>query len=242
MTTEPLPILPADPADPADEYAMRLALDQAQNAWLVGEVPVGAVIMRAGQVIATGYNRPITTHDPTAHAEIVALRHAAQLLGNYRLPECELYVTLEPCAMCAMAMMHARLKRVVFAAPDPKTGVAGSVLDLFGQKQLNHHTALHGGVLADASSRLLREFFAERREAARQLREARRRAAVDAAIGAGPAGDGLGLDVDAVDTLSALPEVQEFPEIPVGDAQYLSLNSDPSRDDTQDNMQDDKQR
>ncbi|HEY1395334.1 tRNA adenosine(34) deaminase TadA [Roseateles sp.] len=233
MTTESPTILPADPAD---EYAMRLALDQAQNAWLVGEVPVGAVIMRAGQVIATGYNRPITTHDPTAHAEIVALRHAAQLLGNYRLPECELYVTLEPCAMCAMAMMHARLKRVVFAAPDPKTGVAGSVLDLFGQRQLNHHTALHGGVLADASSRLLREFFAERREAARQLREARRRVAVDG----GPAGEDL--DVDAVDTLSALPEVQEFPEIPVGDAQYLSLNSDPPQDNMQDHMQDDKQR
>ncbi|WP_431104842.1 tRNA adenosine(34) deaminase TadA [Roseateles noduli] len=211
---------------------MRLALDQAQNAWLVGEVPVGAVIMRAGQVIATGYNRPITTHDPTAHAEIVALRHAAQLLGNYRLPECELYVTLEPCAMCAMAMMHARLKRVVFAAPDPKTGVAGSVLDLFGQKQLNHHTALHGGVLAEASSRLLREFFAERREAARQLREARRRAAVDT----GATGDGL--DDAGLDTLGALPEVHEFPEIPVGDAQYLPMNSDPS----QDNTQDDKQR
>jgi tRNA(adenine34) deaminase len=235
MTTESPQILPAAPADPADEYAMRLALDQAQNAWLVGEVPVGAVIMRGGQVIATGYNRPITTHDPTAHAEIVALRHAAQLLGNYRLPECELYVTLEPCAMCAMAMMHARLKRVVFAAPDPKTGVAGSVLDLFGQKQLNHHTALHGGVLADASSRLLREFFAERREAARQLRDARRSAA-GAGTSVGAAGEGL--DVEAVDTLSALPEVQEFPEIPVGDAQYLSMNSDPS----QDNMQDDTQR
>jgi tRNA(adenine34) deaminase len=235
MTTESPPILPADPADPADEYAMRLALDQAQNAWLVGEVPVGAVIMRAGQVIATGYNRPITTHDPTAHAEIVALRHAAQLLGNYRLPECELYVTLEPCAMCAMAMMHARLKRVVFAAPDPKTGVAGSVLDLFGQKQLNHHTALHGGVLAEASSRLLREFFAERREAARQLREARRRTAVEPGAAGSLVG---GLDVDAVDTLSALPEVQEFAEIPVGDASYLSMNSDPS----QDNLQDDTQR
>jgi tRNA(adenine34) deaminase len=230
MTTESPQILPADPAD---EYAMRLALDQAQNAWLVGEVPVGAVIMRAGQVIATGYNRPITTHDPTAHAEIVALRHAAQLLGNYRLPECELYVTLEPCAMCAMAMMHARLKRVVFAAPDPKTGVAGSVLDLFGQKQLNHHTALHGGVLADASSRLLREFFAERREAARQLREARRRATDETGSGDAEAGLGGAFDADALDTLSALPEVQEFPEIPVGDAQYLSMNSDPSQDDTQ---------
>ena len=120
------------PFSPADEYAMRLALDQAQNAWLVGEVPVGAVIMRAGQVIATGYNRPITTHDPTAHAEIVALRHAATLLEKHRLPECELFVTLEPCAMCAMALMHARFRRVVFAARDPKTGVAGSVVDLFG--------------------------------------------------------------------------------------------------------------
>src|SRR6218665_913801 len=161
-------------SSPSDEHPMRIALDQAQNAWLVGEVPVGAVIMRAGQVIATGYNRPITEHDPTAHAEIVALRHAATLLGNYRLPECELYVTLEPCAMCAMAMMHARLKRVVFAAPDPKTGVAGSVIDLFAQKQLNHHTCIEGGVMAEASAQLLREFFAERREAARKRREAAR--------------------------------------------------------------------
>src|SRR5688572_3711975 len=155
---------------PADEYAMRIALDQAQNAWLVGEVPVGAVITRGGQVIATGYNRPITTHDPTAHAEIVALRHAATLLENYRLPECELFVTLEPCAMCAMALMHARLKRVVFAARDPKTGVAGSVIDLFGQPQLNHHTAIEGGLMADASAQLLRDFFNERREAARARR------------------------------------------------------------------------
>lgn len=158
----------------ADEYAMRIALDQAHNAWLAGEVPVGAVVMRAGQVIATGYNRPITTHDPTAHAEIVALRHAATLLGNYRLPECELFVTLEPCAMCAMAMLHARIKRVVFAASDPKTGVAGSVLNLFAQPQLNHHTCIQGGVLADASAQLLREFFAARREAARERRAALR--------------------------------------------------------------------
>lgn len=146
-----------------DEYAMRIALDQAQNAWLVGEVPVGAVILREGQVIATGYNRPITTHDPTAHAEIVALRHAAQLLENYRLPECELFVTLEPCAMCAMALMHARFKRVVFGARDPKTGVAGSVLDLFAQATLNHHTAVQGGVMEEACGDLLRRFFAERR-------------------------------------------------------------------------------
>lgn len=158
----------------ADEYAMRIALDQAHNAWLAGEVPVGAVIMREGQVLATGYNRPITTHDPTAHAEIVALRHAAQLLENYRLPECELFVTLEPCAMCAMALMHARFKRVVFAAHDPKTGVAGSVLDLFGQPQLNHHTLVQGGVLADASSRMLKAFFAERRAQIRAERDALR--------------------------------------------------------------------
>ena len=143
---------------------MRLALDQAQNAWLVGEVPVGAVILRQGQVIATGYNRPITEHDPTAHAEIVALRHAAQLLANYRLPECELFVTLEPCAMCAMALLHARLKRVVFGASDPKTGAAGSVLNLFEEPRLNHHTSLVGGLLANDCGKTLQDFFAERRE------------------------------------------------------------------------------
>lgn len=156
----------------ADEHAMRLALDQARNAALVGEVPVGAVILRAGQVIATGYNRPITEHDPTAHAEIVALRHAAHLLGNYRLPECEIFVSLEPCAMCAMALLHARLKRVVFAAGDPKTGAAGSVVDLFAEPRLNHHTRLEGGLLADESGALLREFFEERRQMHRRRREA----------------------------------------------------------------------
>jgi tRNA(adenine34) deaminase len=161
----------ADESAERDRAAMRIALDQAHNAWLVGEVPVGAVILREGRVIATGYNRPITTHDPTAHAEIVALRHAATLLGNYRLPDCELFVTLEPCAMCAMALMHARLKRVVFGAADPKTGAAGSVLDLFAEPQLNHHTDVEGGVLADASGVLLRAFFAERRQAPRAERE-----------------------------------------------------------------------
>jgi len=161
------------------EAAMRLALDQAHNAWLAGEVPVGAVIVRRDaegrpQVVATGYNRPITTHDPSAHAEMVALRHAAQLLGNYRLPECELYVTLEPCAMCAMALIHARLRRVVFGATDAKTGAAGSVLDLFAEPRLNHHTQLLGGVLEVPCSTLLRDFFVERRAQGRALRAARR--------------------------------------------------------------------
>ena len=154
---------------------MRLALDQALNAQLAGEVPVGAVIMRMvdglPQVLATGYNRPVTTHDPTAHAEIVALRHAAQLLENYRLPGCTLYVTLEPCAMCAMALMHARLDRVVFAAADPKTGAAGSVVDLFAQPQLNHHTTVQGGLMAGPAGRLLRDFFAQRRAVLRPVRE-----------------------------------------------------------------------
>ena len=155
---------------------MRQALDQAQNAWLVGEVPVGAVILRddadgVPQVVATGYNRPITTADPTAHAELVALRHAAQLLDNYRLPDCTLVVTLEPCAMCAMALIHARFKRVVFGARDPKTGAAGSVLNLFALTQLNHQTRVAGGCLETECGSLLREFFAERR-AAHKARQA----------------------------------------------------------------------
>ena len=194
---------------PVDEWGMRLALDQAHNAWLVGEVPVGAVIVRPGidgpKVIATGYNRPITTHDPTAHAEIVALRHAATLLENYRLPECELYVTLEPCAMCAMALMHARLRRIVFGAWDPKTGAAGSILDLFGHGGLNHHTEVVGGVMAEACGALLREFFAERR--ARQRAE---RDAADAQPGA-IAGGGAGREPQDI-------PAGEATELPGGEA------------------------
>lgn len=161
------PAMPAEPA-PADLAFMRLALEQAALARADGEVPVGAVVVKDGEVLAVGYNQPIGRHDPTAHAEIVALRLAAEKLGNYRLPGCELYVTLEPCAMCSGAMMHARLARVVYAASDPKTGVCGSVLDLFVHDVLNHHTEVVGGVLAAEASTLLKGFFAERRAAARR--------------------------------------------------------------------------
>lgn len=148
-----------------DALFMRQAISQAHNAWALGEVPVGAVVVKDGEIIATGFNQPIGTHDPTAHAEIMALRAAAEILGNYRLPGCELYVTLEPCAMCSGAMMHARLSRVVFGAPDPKTGACGSIVNLFEQEKLNHHTDVVGGVLAEECGILLKEFFAERRRA-----------------------------------------------------------------------------
>lgn len=148
---------------------MRQAISQAHNAWALGEVPVGAVVVRDGEIIATGFNQPIGTHDPTAHAEIMALRAAATVLGNYRLPGCELYVTLEPCAMCSGAMMHARLARVVFGASDPKTGTCGSIVNLFEQEKLNHHTEVVGGVLAEECATLLKEFFAERRRAAQRV-------------------------------------------------------------------------
>jgi tRNA(adenine34) deaminase len=149
----------------SDAGFMRLALTEAQAAATAGEVPVGAVLVRQGQVVATGRNAPLAGHDPTAHAEIVALRAGAQALGNYRLDDCELYVTLEPCAMCSGAMLHARLKRVVFGATDPKTGAAGSVLNLFAERALNHQTVVQGGVLSDDCSALLQSFFQARRRA-----------------------------------------------------------------------------
>ncbi len=154
-----------------DEQAMRLALAEARAAAAAGEVPVGAVLVKDGRVIATGRNAPIGRHDPTAHAEIAALRAAARALGNYRLDGCTLYVTLEPCAMCAGAMLHARLARVVFGAPDPRTGAAGSVLDVFGQARLNHQTVVQGGVLAEEGGQLLRAFFEARRGNPSPLRE-----------------------------------------------------------------------
>lgn len=149
---------------------MRLALQLAEAAGAAGEVPVGAVVVLRGQVIATGRNAPVGSHDPTAHAEMVALREAALTVGNYRLDDCELYVTLEPCAMCSGAMLHARLKRVVFGSPEPKTGSAGSVIDLFAQAGLNHHTTVRGGVLAADCAALMSHFFRQRRVEKRDAR------------------------------------------------------------------------
>ena len=143
---------------------MRQALELAQQAWLIDEVPVGAVVVKEGEIIGRGYNSPITRHDPSAHAEIQALRNAAANLGNYRLTGCDLYVTLEPCAMCAGAIMHARIGRVLYGAADPKTGACGSVVNLFAEKKLNHHTDVIAGVLAQESGDLLSRFFVERRK------------------------------------------------------------------------------
>mgnify|MGYP000632595668 FL=1 len=148
----------------ADIAWMQLALAQAAQAQQLGEVPVGAVLVDAqGELLATGFNRTIIDHDPTAHAEIVALRTGAKQAQNYRLPGASLFVTLEPFAMCLGAMFHARLARVVFGAADPKTGVCGSVLNLSLEKQLNHHTQVEGGVLAQECGDTLRQFFKERR-------------------------------------------------------------------------------
>ena len=151
-----------------DAHWMRAALGLAEEAWRRGEVPVGAVVVTDGKIVGRGFNAPIERHDPTAHAEIAALRHAAQALGNYRLPDCDLYVTLEPCPMCAGAIMQARVRRLVFGAADPKTGTCGSVVDLFAEPRLNHQTAAAGGVLAGECGALLKRFFAARRNGARQ--------------------------------------------------------------------------
>jgi len=155
----------------SDEHWMGLALEQAQLALAEGEVPVGAVVVKDGKLISTGRNAPIATHDPTAHAEIVALRAAAQVIGNYRLQSCTLYVTLEPCAMCSGALLHARFARVVFGASDPRTGMAGSIFNLFQQPQLNHQTEVCSGVRAEESSQLLQNFFKARRMNPDPLRE-----------------------------------------------------------------------
>lgn len=146
-----------------DEVFMTAALELARTAGSVGEVPVGAVVVLDGEIVGRGYNQPIGRADPTAHAEVMALRDAAARIGNYRLPGSTLYVTLEPCIMCSGAIMHARVARVVFGARDPKTGAAGSVVDLFAEDRLNHHADIEGGVLAEACGALLSSFFAARR-------------------------------------------------------------------------------
>ena len=146
-----------------DRQFMQQALDQAKLAKLAGEVPVGAVLVRDGKVISTGFNQPSTNSDPSAHAEMMALRAAASDESNYRLPGTTLYVTLEPCTMCAGAMLHARVDRVVFGATDPKTGAAGSVLNVFSEKQINHQTVVEGGIMGEECGQILRDFFKERR-------------------------------------------------------------------------------
>jgi len=142
---------------------MLAALEQARAAQAAGEVPVGAVVVKDGEIIGAGFNAPISGHDPSAHAEMQALRAAGKALGNYRLPGCVLYVTLEPCVMCVGALLHARIERLVYGAADPKTGACGSVIDLFGEAKLNHHATVTPGVMAEECGALLREFFAAKR-------------------------------------------------------------------------------
>ena len=147
-----------------DSDYMQVALELAAQAAEAGEVPVGAVVVKDGEIIGRGYNAPIGRHDPTAHAEIQAMRDAAQTLGNYRLVGCSLYVTLEPCAMCSGAIQHARIARLVYGASDPKTGACGSVIDLMSEARLNHHTEVSSGVMAEACGAILSQFFAARRK------------------------------------------------------------------------------
>lgn len=146
-----------------DEYWMRQALLLAQQAEQLGEVPVGAIIILDDRIIGSGWNQPISQHDPTAHAEIIALRAACLQQQNYRLPRATMYITLEPCVMCAGAIVHARIERVIFAATEPKTGAAGSCFDVFNTPQLNHHVKCEGGLLADESSAILKSFFRSKR-------------------------------------------------------------------------------
>ena len=146
-----------------DAFFMREAMSLAEAAGCLGEVPVGAVVVKDGRIIGRGHNQPVGSHDPSAHAEMVALRQAAQAVGNYRLHGCTLYVTLEPCAMCSGAILNSRLDHVIYGAREARTGAAGSVIDLFADRRLNSHTAIDGGVLADDSRQLLTAFFATRR-------------------------------------------------------------------------------
>lgn len=150
--------------DDLDQTYMQTALDLAGQAALAGEVPVGAIVVKDGVIVGRGYNAPISQHDPSAHAEIQAMRDAANTLGNYRLVGCTLYVTLEPCAMCSGAMQHARIARLVYGASDPKTGACGSIINLMAEPRLNHHTEVSSGVMAAECGAVLSNFFASRRK------------------------------------------------------------------------------
>jgi tRNA(adenine34) deaminase len=163
MTHNRSPVEVAGGPGDIDAHFMRRALELAARAEAAGEVPVGAVVVLEAGIIGEGFNAPISSRDPTAHAEIQALRAAAAAAGNYRLPGTTLYVTLEPCAMCAGAILHARVTRVVYGAADPKTGAAGSIVDLFAEPRLNHHTRVQGGLLADDCAASLLRFFARKR-------------------------------------------------------------------------------
>lgn len=154
-----------------DETLMQEALRLAAEAAKAGEVPVGAVVVREGRIIGRGFNAPISSRDPTAHAEIRALREAAGALGNYRLTGCDLYVTLEPCAMCAGAILHARIRRLIYGAADPKTGACGSIVDLFAEPRLSHHAEVVPGLLAEECGKMVSDFFAERRRSGRPDRD-----------------------------------------------------------------------
>ena len=157
---------------------MRQALALAREAAAQDEVPVGAVVVLDGEIVGEGFNQPIGRHDPTAHAEVMALRDAAARMGNYRLPGCTLYVTVEPCAMCAGAIQHARVARVVYGTVEPKTGACGSVVDLFAEARLNHHAEVSGGVMAESCAEIVSDFFRRRREEVRAAREQRQQTAL----------------------------------------------------------------
>jgi tRNA(adenine34) deaminase len=155
-----------------DEFFMREALLMAEEALKLGEVPVGAVVVKEGVIIGRGFNHPIAAHDPSAHAEVMALRDAARTLGNYRLPGCILYVTIEPCTMCAGAVFHARIARVVYGAAEYKTGAGGSIINLFTEARLNHHATIEGGLLAEECGGMVSRFFAEKRSNSRATKDA----------------------------------------------------------------------
>jgi len=155
----------------SDELYMRAALELARQGWEAGEVPVGAVVVKDGEIVGSGFNQPISAHDPTAHAEVMALRDAAVRLGNYRLVGCTLYVTMEPCVMCAGAILHARIERLVYGAREYKTGAHGSVMDVFAEPRLNHHCEVTGGVLAEECAEMISGFFEARRQELRAVDE-----------------------------------------------------------------------